>query len=117
MDLKYLEELKQGVILTGMLSEVHVESYKMYPHIFFDYLKSAEVSWDIDTDNLTQRSNVDYSLTFNDGYEPDLLKERVNALVNSTRFLLWKDLAVNVTINGKKVNIEELNGSAPPKQI
>lgn len=87
----------------------------MYPHIFFDNVKSAEISWDIDIDGIAKRWMVEYNLTLDDGYTPDLLKERVNALVNSTRFLLWKEVDVEILINNKKINIEELNGSASPQ--
>lgn len=111
IDKQVLDDLNRGIILTGRLPEVHIKNLKTYPFIYFDQLKAAEVTWDINVDNVTtEPSTVHYKLTFEEGFTPDFLKERANGISNAVKTLMWKEVKVDLSLNGKEVNMEELNG-------
>lgn len=92
-----LKDLKKMVILTGRLSEVHEKTLKNAPFIFFDHLKKVEISHDINTESgMAGTSRVIFTLSFEEGYEPDLLEYRVKALKNTVHTILWPEVAVGV---------------------
>lgn len=96
---KFLEDLKKTAILTGRLSDVHEKTLKHAPFIFFDELSKVEISHDITTDSaggMPMSSRVIFTLSFKEGYEPDLVNQRVQALKNTVHTILWPEVVVSV---------------------
>jgi len=95
-----LEDLKKGVLLTGRLSEVHEKTFRMIPFIFFDEVSKVEISYDIVTDSNGSMpglgSKIVFTISFKDGYDPDLLDKRVGALRNTVKTTLWSEVEVKV---------------------
>ena len=108
MNQEMLEDLKRGIILTGRLSEVHIKTLKTAPFIFFDEVEKVEMSYDINTDPAAAvpgvGSKVIYTLHFLNDFENTMMKERVSALVKTTKHMLWPEMSVLVLDkNGKKI--------------
>jgi hypothetical protein len=94
-----LDDLKKMVLITGRLSDVHEKTLKTAPFIFFDHLEKVEISHDIETNSsgsLPGSSRVMFTLSFKDGYETDLQKERTQALINTVHTILWPEVKVSI---------------------
>lgn len=95
-----LDDLKKGVMLTGRLSEVHVKNLKNYPFIFFEELKSVEMSYNIVTDPTVSApgtgSFVRYKLDVDVEKNLSYMEKRLQALKGSVQTLLWPSVQVIV---------------------
>lgn len=110
--------LTKLVIASGRLSEIHEKNLKAYPFIFFEQVSEVKIDYDVsvqhdvDVDkesNLTikkpkQACHVTYYLTLNEAPNKSGLKRRIETIQNSVKALFWKDLNVNVYLNGVLTN-------------
>jgi hypothetical protein len=106
-----LNDLKRGILLTGRLSEVHVKTLQAVPFIFFDEVGSVSISYDISTDTSGAMpglgSKIAFVISFKGDYQPDLLKDRVAALKNTVKTILWPEVKVIVEDSkGKNLDVE-----------
>lgn len=103
-----VSDLKKLVILSGRLSEIHINNLKMFPFAFFDGLKSVELDFDLDIEKERDgRMIVNYRLKFKKGFSKiDNLTARCAALENAVKNLLWKEVEVSIYKNksNKKLN-------------
>ena len=96
-----IKDLATGSIMTGMVSEVHINNMKMYPFIFLDNVDSAEISYNIVVDPSASpgtKSSIAYSLRFIENVVPETLsggaenlKKALSALFTQNIRLILKD--------------------------
>lgn len=101
MDNNILDDLRKMVLVTGQLSSVHVNTLRSAPLVFFDNLDHVKISYNIDTENPVS-SVVEFQLVFNsDHIKDDIWEKRVDALKNTVKTILWKDIKINIieTVN------------------
>lgn len=92
-----LKDIMKGSIFFGVLSEVHEKSLKMYPFIFLDGAKEAEISYNIPTmGEQASRASVTYAVKFADGFPKEDLKEQVSNLKKAVQVLMQHDVMVKV---------------------
>lgn len=101
-----LSDLRKLVLITGNLSEVHINTLKTAPFIFFDKVKEVQISHNIKAEDSSGMpglgSQVGFVIFFEEDYSPDLLKERTLALKNTVHTILWPEVSVTITdSNGK----------------
>jgi len=110
-----VKDMAKLVLVSGKISEMHEKNMKMYPFLFFDGVREAKVEYDlshqadalVDKDNnLTVnapiRSNsITYYLSLREGSFNERLDVRFAALEGALRTLFWKDLVIEVYIDGK----------------
>lgn len=122
-----IREMAKLSLASNRISEVQEKNLKMYPLIFFDSVKKAEIDYDFtnnqtveteeDRKNLeikykfnkldTKHFRVSYYLTVEDtltGFtaQNEHMDKRFKALEDSVRNLFWKETKVEVFINGVK---------------
>lgn len=83
----------------GRLSETHMNNLRSAPFIYFNGVKKADLSYDLDTKATSWF--VKYDIVSSE--EQDHLKERCGALEKAIRLLFWKEVALILSINGKEV--------------
>ena len=110
-----VKDMAKLVLVAGKISDVHEKNMKMYPLIYFDGVKEARIHYDLShqadalvdkennlTINAPARSNiVNYDLTMYPGAKNENMDKRFAALEASIRTLFWKDVIVEVIIDGK----------------
>jgi hypothetical protein len=104
-------------VLANRVSEVQTKNLQTFPFVFFNEVKEASIDYDLahrSTEKTAPNgpiskfdSRVTYHLTLNEGANANLEK-RFFALQESVRVLFWKDITVEVYLNGKKY--ESKNG-------
>lgn len=96
----YLKELNKGVMLTGMLSEIHINNLQYYAFVFFDNIKSVEIDYNIDTTGSNQ-SYVHYYIKTKNARASigAKAKLRLSAIEQAVEKLLWKNIEVKVYKN------------------
>jgi hypothetical protein len=112
-----IKDMAKLVLVAGKISDVHVKNMQMYPLIYFDGVKEARIDYDLShqadalvdkdnnlTINAPTRSNiVSYDLIMVEGAVNDMLDRRFAALEASIRTLFWKDVILQVSMDGKSV--------------
>jgi len=116
-----IREMAKLSLASNRISEVQEKNLKMYPLIFFDGVKKAEIDYDF-TNNQTveteeDRKNLEIKYKFNkldtkhfrvsyyltvDESPNEMIEKRFKALEDSVRNLFWKETKVEVFINGSK---------------
>jgi hypothetical protein len=91
-----MEDLKNGMLFTGQLSEVHVENMKRLPFIFFNGIKSINLAYDIGLKR-EDKSIMTYKLDL-DKESNNELPKRYAALESALRSLFWKELILEIYI-------------------
>lgn len=94
-----LKDLKSLMLFFGRIPETHVQNLKAAPFIYFDSVKQAGLTYELDTKATDWF--VMYELTTDK--EPDSLAERAKALETAIRMLFWKEVVLILNINGKTV--------------
>lgn len=93
-------DLTKLMLFFGKVPETHIESLKGFPFIFFNGLKEAKIEHDI----YTTKENpglISYHLTLSEiNYNLD---KRYLALESAIRSLFWKEIKLNLSINGEEV--------------
>ena len=98
-DTPSIQDLTKLVLFSGRISEVHVKNLKSFPWIFFNFLKEAKLDYGF-AKTKEEESFVHYSLKIEG--ENDHLEKRYKALESAVRTLFWKEVKLQVTINGKE---------------
>ena len=99
-DLNNLKDMTKLGAFFGRISEVHVKNMQSFPWIFFNDLKEVKLDYNIATKK-EDSSIVSYDLQI-DG-ENDNLSKRYEALESAIRGLFWKEVKIEVKINGQEV--------------
>jgi hypothetical protein len=111
------------VLTSGRLSEFHEKNLRMYPLIYFDQVREIVLDYDLsirhdaevdDKNNVKvkkplQHCFISYNLKINEDANQHLPK-RFEALENSVRTLLWKELPIEIYFNDKIVYKSKKNG-------
>lgn len=110
-------------VLTDRLSEMQVKNLKMYPFVFFEGVERAEINYDLHNDMAvsekvaqdkdknfqldykieapsTGHLRVSYFLTLDERLN-GMIEKRYSAIEQAVRTLLWKQIRVEVYLNGK----------------
>lgn len=95
-----LTELAQLTMLTGRISDIHYKNMRNFPFVFFNGVKKVEIEYDIAT-NKEDRSSVTYKIDL-DLATNDFMDKRFQALENSIRTLFWKEVVIEVLLNGEE---------------
>lgn len=120
---KQVKDMASLIINSNRISEMHERNMKLYPLIFFEGVKKVNVDYDlsynkeieVDKDNNmtikkpTNSTYISYELEIDETKENNNLDKRFEALVKSLKTLLWSDLIVKVSFNGKLM-FESKNG-------
>lgn len=115
------QEMARLTLLTNKLNDVQLQNIKMFPFVFFDGVNEVAIDYDLsnntiidteeDTKNLeidykfsseTNHLRVTYHLTIDQAIQQTHMHTRFMALEGSIRNLLWKEIKVQVFINGVK---------------
>lgn len=105
-----VKELAQLALLSNRISDFHEKNLRAYPFVFFNDLDSVVLTYDLsrqlDSKDLSpgvEHNAVRYDLSLKDSASNDFLEKRFLALEQSVRNLLWSDIVLIVSINGKVV--------------
>jgi hypothetical protein len=93
------KDLTNMVLFTGQLSDIHIKNMKSFPFIFFHDVLQAKLDYSIGTKK-NESSLVSYDLTLNK--ENDNLDKRYKALESAIHQLFWKEVKIQVKINGNE---------------
>lgn len=115
------KEMAKLTMLTNQLNEVQLKNLKTYPFIFFDGLQEVTMEYDlsnqlaVDTEEDRSELNIDYKfnattdhlrvtyrLVIDKTIPQTHMQTRYDHLEAAVRNLLWKDIKVEVYINGDK---------------
>jgi len=108
-------------LLTNKLNPIQEKNLKMYPFVFFNGVRYVKVDYDLSNDQMvdseerpddleiTYKLNkadvshlrVSYHLDVDEEEKNDNLPKRFEAIEQSVRNLLFKEIKVQVFINGK----------------
>lgn len=94
-----LKDLRSLMMFFGRIPETHVKNLQSAPFIYFDGVKEVNVEYDLDTK--AKSWFVKFNLILDK--ESDHLNERSRALEKAVRLLFWKEVVLNISINGKEV--------------
>ena len=95
-----IQDLTKLMMFSGRISEVHIENLKSFPFIFFNGTKEAKLEHNISTIKDVP-SLITYDLTL-DG-ENNHMEKRYQALLGAVRSIFWKEMQLEVKIDGKEV--------------
>jgi hypothetical protein len=112
-----VKDMAKLVLVSGKITPMHEKNMKMYPLIYFDGVKEVKIEYDLSheadalvdkennlTINAPKRNNiVSYYLTMYPGTVNNQMDKRFAALEASIKTLFWKDLMIEVIIDGKPV--------------
>ena len=98
-----LQDLTKLVLFSGRLSEVHIKNLQAFPFIYFNaHIDHPKLDYSIETTDKTKPTIFSYSFSFN-LESNDQLDKRYKALESAVRSLFWKEVKIEVKINGKEV--------------
>lgn len=85
------------------LSEVHTKNLQAFPFIFFnDHTADPKLDYSIETTDKSKPSTFSYDLNLS-LVTNDHLDKRYKALEDAVRALFWKEVVLEIKINGKEV--------------
>lgn len=121
-----IKDMAKLVHLSGRISSFHEKNLKMYPYVFFDGVRGAEIEYDFShrpsdsgpkespktpdefykeigkaAMNMRSDSYVAYRLKIADGVVQPNSDKRYEALEKAVRSLFWNDVIIKVYINDK----------------
>lgn len=94
-----LKDLRNLMMFFGRLPEIHVKNLQSQPFIYFESVTEVKLDYDLDTKS--KNWFVKYDLTIEK--QPIFLSERINGLEKAIRMLFWKEVVLDLSINGKEV--------------
>lgn len=94
------QDLTKLGLFFGRISEVHLKNMKSFPLVFFNDVSDFLMDYDIATSK-TEASFIRYNL--NISKENDKLEIRCKHLESAIRSLFWKEVRLELLINGKEV--------------
>ena len=97
-----IQDLTKLVMFSGRLSSVHVKNLEAFPFIYFnDHIEDPKLEYSIATTDKTEPTLFSYYLQLNLETN-DHLDKRYKALEEALRSLFWKEVKLEVKINGKE---------------
>lgn len=93
-----LQELKKGMLLTGLIPEPIIQSLKYLPFIVLDNVKKVELDYDINW-QVPECSYIKLIISrSNQAEKEDLenVKERIEYLKKAIQELFWQGLPVDI---------------------
>lgn len=121
IDEKYVRDMARLVLLSNRLSSFHEKNLKLFPLVFFNGIKTTKIEYDfsnnLDADIDANKNNLNVNYKINKPSTENLktsyfleidpkvdnsnMDKRLEALENSVRNLLWKNVKVQIFINDK----------------
>ncbi len=95
------QDLTKLMLFFGRIPETHLESLKSFPFIFFNELKEANLEYDVQTTDKGKPTAFSYNLILNVDAN-DHLDKRYKALEDAVRKLFWKEVLIEIKLNGKE---------------
>lgn len=95
-------DLTKLMVFFGRVPETHIKALKEYPWIFFNGLSEAKLEYSIETTDKTKVTKFSYELTL-PLEQNDHLDKRYKALESAVRTLFWKEVLIEIKINGQEV--------------
>ena len=95
-------DLTKLMVFFGRVPETHVRALKEYPWIFFNDLSEVKLDYAIETTDKTKATTFSYDLTLLPE-KNDHVDKRYKALESAVRALFWKEVLVEIKINGQEV--------------
>ena len=95
-------DLTKLMVFFGRVPETHIKALKEYPWIFFNDLSEVKLDYSIETTDKTKSTKFLYDLTLL-LEKNDNLDKRYKALESAIRTLFWKEVLVEIKINGQEV--------------
>lgn len=108
-------------MLTNQLNEIQLKNLKLFPFVFFEGINELMMDYDLSNnidvsteedkekvdieykvETKTDNLRVSYHLTLEPAIQQTHMPKRFEALEGSVRGLLWKDIKVQVFLNGIK---------------
>lgn len=116
-----VREMARLTLLTNKLNPIQEKNLKMYPLIFFNGIKSAKMDFDVSNDQMvesvenrkdleltyqfnkadTRHLRVSYHLDIDEAADNHTIDARYSAITQAVQNLLFKEINVQVFINGK----------------
>lgn len=116
-----LKEMAALSLFSNQINEIQEKNLKMFPLVFFNGVNSAVIEYDLSkVSSVETKENkeektisytikkpetkhflISYHLSINEDALNDHLEKRYEALVNSVRNLLWKEIGIKIYFNGK----------------
>ena len=96
-----LQDVTKLGIFFGRISQVHFESLKSFPWIFFNDVTEFSLDYNIASKKEEGDSVVFYDLVLTK--DNDNLDKRYKALEDAVRALFWKEVQVKILINHVEV--------------
>jgi hypothetical protein len=110
-----LKEYAQLAIISGRLSEMHIQNLKLYPMIFFNGVHAVRIQYDLthkktaEDEPVLNPNIVSFYLDL-EGDQNAQIDKRFAALETAVRDLLWSDITVEIYFNDKIVFKSNKNG-------
>lgn len=116
-----VREMARLTLLTNKLNPIQEKNLKMYPLVFFNGIRYAKVDFDVSNNQMvdseekpddleltykfsqadTSHLRVSYHLDIDEEEPNDNLPRRFEAIEQAVRNLLFKEIKVQVFLNGK----------------
>lgn len=116
-----VREMARLSLLTNKINEIQEKNLKMFPLVCFDGVKSGKIEYNLSNDQMvdseedkknveisykihkadTSHLHVNYFLTIDENVDNNNMEKRCQGLESFVRNLLWKEIKVQITINGK----------------
>lgn len=104
-----MSDLARLVMFSGRISSAHVKNLEAFPFIFFNgHIKDPQLDYSIETTDKNKPTVFTYVFTLNLEAN-DHLDKRYKALEEALRSLFWKEVVLEVKINGQEVYKSEKN--------
>lgn len=100
-----IDDHRNMLMFSKNLSQFQINNLKVWPHIFFNGVTKAEVSWNFIKDDMFYSGEVDYSIETNNIEDLD---KSIDYLISATKMMFWEQTEVNIKINGEKWEMKEL---------
>ena len=86
----------------GRVPEHYVKTLEAYPFIYFNDVKEAKLDYSVETTDKIKPTTFSYDLTTS-LESNDFLDKRYKALEFAIRKLFWKEVQIQIKINGNEV--------------
>ena len=106
---EFLTEMKKLVILTKRLSEFHINNLKNFPVIAFEGIERVSIDYDLKS----TPGHISYTIETKKKRFKNRQK-RLEDIRAWARSLLWKEIDVKITLNGKPTLWAEMK---EPRQV
>jgi hypothetical protein len=99
-----VKDMAYLTMLSNRLNPIQEKNMKMYPHVFFDGVKSAVITYDLecrpDSSEPKRDTWVKYEIAIDPKTKIDHREKRILALQQAIQTLFWSDVRVDVILSG-----------------